>query len=156
MKPTIMIVDDEPEICEAAKHYLDRKGYKVFTVNSGEEAIAQLFLTKPLLILLDIRLPGMDGLECLRRIKELNSKVLVVMVSCVTDLDVAREALKSGAVDYITKPCSLEVIERAITVYLLLNCDRSVLENTFKNPWEAFYNVKEGLSSAKHIEWPHH
>jgi DNA-binding response OmpR family regulator len=121
MNPKIMIVDDEPEICEAVDHYFSRRGYCVVTAQDGEEALAKFINERPAFVLLDIRLPGMDGVECLRLMKQLDADVPVIMVTCVSDVGVARQAISLGAMDYITKPFGLEVIERLIMVYLFFH-----------------------------------
>jgi len=120
MKPKILIVDDEPMVCEDISYYLGNKGYDVITATSGQGALSKLSLEEPSLILLDIRMPGMDGMECLRQIKKLDRDVLVIMVTCITDIDTAKRALELGAIDYITKPLSFEALETVVTTYLFL------------------------------------
>jgi len=120
MKPKILIVDNEPIVCEEIRYYLGSKGYDIITATSGQEALSKLSLEEPSLILLDIHMPGMDGMECLRQIKKLNRDVLVIMVTCITDIDIAKKALGLGAIDYITKPLSFEALETAIVTYLFL------------------------------------
>jgi FixJ family two-component response regulator len=65
-------------------------------------------------------MPGMGGIECLRRIKKLDKEALVIMVTCVTDIDIAKKALKLGAIDYFTKPLGFSALENAISVHLFL------------------------------------
>ncbi|MFZ5801233.1 MAG: response regulator [Candidatus Omnitrophota bacterium] len=123
MNPKVMIVDDEPEVCEAIDRFLSRRGFSVVTARDGEEALCKVINERPELVFLDIRLPGVDGVECLRRIKQICPQTLVVMVTCVNDLDIAEEAIQLGAIDYITKPCEMEVIEKLATVYLFLHSE---------------------------------
>ena len=121
MRPKIMIVDDEPDVCEAISHYLGKRDYDVITATSAREAINKLLNEKPLLVLLDIKMPDIDGIECLQMIKKLDKEALVVMVTCVSDLEPAKQPLALGAVDYITKPLCLEAIETAVSTYLFLH-----------------------------------
>jgi two-component system NtrC family response regulator len=120
MNPKILIVDDEVDVCKSISHYLEKKDFSPITANSGKEVLDKLKNDKPNLILLDIRMPDMDGVECLKRIKEIDKKVIVIMATCVTDIDVAKKALDLGAIDYITKPIGLEALQTAISTYLFL------------------------------------
>lgn len=120
MSQRILVVDDEIDSCEVVADYLGKRGYSVATATTSEEALSKLLREKPDLILLDIRMPGMDGIECLRRIKELDKEVLVIMVTCVTDTERAKQALKLGAVDYFTKPLGFSALENAISIHLFL------------------------------------
>lgn len=120
MVPKILIVDDESDVCEVISRFLQDRGYDVVTATSGQEALSRLLFEKPDLILLDIRMPEMDGMECLRQIRKLDKDVLVIMVSCITDIDIAKKALTLGAKDYITKPLGFDALETAISTYLFL------------------------------------
>ena len=120
MEQKILVVDDELDVCEAIRNYLMRRGYKIVIATSTQEAITKLLSEKPVLILLDILMPGIDGIECLRRIRDLDKNVPVIMVTCVIDVDTANEALRLGAVDYITKPISFNELETLVSVRLSL------------------------------------
>jgi two-component system NtrC family response regulator len=120
MNAKILVVDDEPEICEVISHYLGKKNYEVITATSAKEAMAKFSSEKPALILLDIRMPDMDGVECLKELKKMNKDIPVIMVSAVTDLDKAKETMKLGATDYLAKPIGFEALEMAISTYLFL------------------------------------
>ena len=120
MNPAILIVDDESDVCEVISHFLSKRGYNVATATSGEEALSKVSTEKPALILLDIRMPGMDGIECLRRIKEIDKEVPVIMVTCIIDIDIAKKAVELGAIDYFTKPLGYNALETAITTHLFL------------------------------------
>jgi len=124
MQPKILIVDDEPDVCKDISRFLSATGYCAVIAADGEEALSMLSQENPDLVLLDIRMPGMDGTECLREIKKLDKDIIVIMVTCVTDIDIAKKALELGAIDYITKPFSLDVLEAAISTYLFLKSAR--------------------------------
>lgn len=115
----ILVVDDEQVVCNMLKKFLVKKGYRVTTVLSGEEAIKKVKKEKPRIVLLDIRMPGMDGIETLKRIREIDKKVGIVMVTVVNKDETGRKCMELGAYDYIAKPCSLDYLEKVLTVKLL-------------------------------------
>lgn len=120
MKPKILIVDDESAVCRDISQYLVSKGYDTITATCGQEALSKLLLEEPKIILLDIRMPDMDGIECLHQIKKLDKDALVIMVTCVTDIDTATKAIEVGAIDYLTKPLGFEALETTIATHLFL------------------------------------
>lgn len=102
-KPTILIVDDELSVRKSLSILLKRIG-TIITAASGEEALNAFSSNRTDLVLLDIRLPKMSGLEILRSLKKVNSNIMVIMITAVQDTRTAVEAMKLGAYDYITKP----------------------------------------------------
>ncbi|HNQ01014.1 MAG TPA: response regulator, partial [Syntrophales bacterium] len=110
MYKTILVVDDEESICQALHGILADEGYEVRTVGSGEEALKAIEEDPPDLVLLDIWLPGMDGLEALKIIKSENPQVQVIMMSGHGTIETAVKATKLGAFDFIEKPISLEKV----------------------------------------------
>lgn len=115
----ILVVDDEEAICNMLKKFLTQKGYEAIIALSGEEAIGKVKEEKPHIVLLDIRMPKMDGIETLKKIRELDKEVGIVMITAVKDDDVGRKCLQLGAYDYITKPLSLDYLEGVLLVKLL-------------------------------------
>ncbi len=112
--PRVLVVDDEPDAVELLQEFLAAKGYEVFTAGDGEEALRQVKEQRPHLILLDIRMPKLNGLEVLRRVREFDREVGVIMVTAVNEEETGRQALKLGAFDYITKPLDLHYLERSL------------------------------------------
>ncbi|MCX5848129.1 MAG: sigma-54 dependent transcriptional regulator [Deltaproteobacteria bacterium] len=110
MNETILVVDDEESICQSLKAILSDEGYQVLVAGSGEEAVKIVEEEMPQLVLLDIWLPGMDGLETLKAIKKINPKVLVIIMSGHGTIETAVKATKLGAFDFIEKPLSLDKI----------------------------------------------
>jgi two-component system nitrogen regulation response regulator NtrX len=104
----ILIVDDEQSIRESLSGILHDEGFSTLTAGSGEEAINMLNEEKPDLVLLDIWMPGMDGMETLGKIREIHPDQLVVMMSGHGTIETAVKATKLGAYDFIEKPLSLE------------------------------------------------
>jgi two-component system nitrogen regulation response regulator NtrX len=110
MNETILVVDDEVSICQSLKAILSDEGYQVLVAGSGEEAVQLIEDEMPQLVLLDIWLPGMDGLETLKAIKKAHPKVLVIIMSGHGTIETAVKATKLGAFDFIEKPLSLDKI----------------------------------------------
>ncbi len=114
----ILVVDDEQLIRWSLEQNLKKQGYEVFTAGSGEEALRLVREELPELVLLDIQLPGINGLETLERIKEHDEEVTVIMVTALGVLETAVKAMRLGAYDYINKPFNLDelaiVIKKAL------------------------------------------
>ena len=119
MSDRVLVVDDEQSVQRMFKRALSGAGYEVTTCSSGEEAIEMFARASPEVVLLDIHMrDGMDGLEALRRIRDMDDSVPVVMVTADGNLTTAVKAMKIGAHDYIAKPCDLDdlkmTVERAL------------------------------------------
>jgi len=112
--PRVLVVDDEPNAVELLTEFLTAKGYEVIAASNGEEALRRLQEDRPHLILLDVRMPRMDGLEVLRRVREIDQAVGVIMVTAVHEEETGRRALQMGAFDYITKPLDLKYLEQSL------------------------------------------
>ncbi len=106
----ILIVDDETSICEVLGQYLKRDGYRVSIASSGEEALEILGRNRVNLMISDIKMPGITGVDLLKHVKEKSQSLPVLMTTGFPTLDTAIEALKLGAYDYMTKPFHLEEI----------------------------------------------
>jgi two-component system, NtrC family, nitrogen regulation response regulator NtrX len=108
MKPTILIVDDEPGVRAALGGVLRDEGYTVDAVSSGEECLERLTRAPVDLIVLDVWLPGMDGLATLQRLRERQVDASVVLISGHGNIESAVRAIKMGAFDFVEKPLSLD------------------------------------------------
>ena len=127
MNETILVVDDEVSICQSLKAILEDEGYQVLVAGSGEEAIKTMAEEMPRLVLLDIWLPGIDGLETLKAIHTAHPNVLIIMMSGHGTIETAVRATKLGAFDFIEKPLSLDKV--IILVNNALNVVRLEEEN---------------------------
>ena len=116
----VLVVDDEPQAVELLEEFLTAKGYAVVGASGGEEALRRLKEERPHLMLLDIRMPVMDGLEVLRRAREIDREVGIVMVTAVNEESIGRAALRMGAYDYITKPLDFDYLERVLWVKMTM------------------------------------
>jgi len=113
-KPSVLIVDDEQVVCDVLSDELSGQGYLCCTVLSGNEALTKLATGDFEVILLDIRLPGMSGMEVLREIWLNHSDTATIVITAVNDVDTAVEAMKLGASDYIVKPFNLDEVNTSI------------------------------------------
>ena len=101
---SILIVDDESIVRSSLKSWLEEDGYNIETAASGDEALRKLQRQQYHIMLVDIKMPGIDGIELLRRVKDINPEIEVVMITAYASIESAVEAMKIGAFDYITKP----------------------------------------------------
>jgi len=121
MNQQILIVDDEERIRQSLNGILRDEGYEVREAKDGAQALKQLETDPPDLVLLDIWMPGMDGIETLGRIKEQSSPLPVVMISGHANIELAVKAAKLGAYDFIEKPLSLENVHLTVNNALTLS-----------------------------------
>ena len=114
---TVLVVDDEEVIRDFFIRTLT--GYKVLTASSGEEALNIIKNDKPDLVLLDIKMPGIDGIETLKRIKEIDRSIVVIMLSALSTLETNVAAARLGAYTFIGKPFDLEEMKSIIKVAMV-------------------------------------
>ena len=107
MQRRMLIVDDEQDICDCLQQFFSGRGFAVTWAFSGEEALERLHGESPDVILLDIKLPGLSGMEVLKRLKTFNPHVRVIMVSALDQDDLREQARRYGASAYVTKPFDL-------------------------------------------------
>jgi two-component system response regulator AtoC len=110
----VLIVDDDEHIRESLEIYLTEKGYQVISASDGGAALSRFRDDHPRMIILDIRLPDMNGLEVLRQIKASNGKTQVAMMTAFQDMETTIAAMKLGACDYIHKPIDINELEMVI------------------------------------------
>jgi len=115
----ILVVDDEIEVCNALTEFLSIKGYQALAAQSGKEALLVVNEKQPHIVLLDIIMPGMSGIETLKEIKKIAPRTGVVMITAVTDEALGNKALKLGADDFITKPVDLDYLETVLMVKIV-------------------------------------
>ena len=116
----ILIIDDEEHLCWALEKGLRQEGYQVLTTTRGKEGLKLIQNETPSLVILDLKMPEMDGLEVLIKAKDLIPKLPVIIITAHGSIDTAIEAMKLGAIDYITKPFDIDelkiVVKQALTV----------------------------------------
>ena len=111
MSGTVLIVDDERTLARAVKAFLIESGYEAEVAGDGEQAVAMLETLRPDVVFSDMRLPGMSGIEVLRRIREFDPSIPVIIMTAYGTIEGAVEAVKLGAFDYLKKPVDLEELK---------------------------------------------
>lgn len=114
MEKKILIVDDQYGIRVLLNEILQKDGYKTFQAGSGVQALAIVKKDLPDLVILDMKIPGMDGLEILKRLKEFNSSIKVIMMTAYGELDMINEAMKRGAITHFSKPFDIDEVRSVI------------------------------------------
>jgi putative two-component system response regulator len=125
--PHCLIVDDEPRLRQVLVHLMRNDGFTCLEAENGEQAIAALERQPVMLVMSDLRMPKLDGIELLRQIRGRWPDVAVVMITAVADVEVAVSCLAMGAMDYLTKPFHLEEVRARVAQ--ALEKRRLVLEN---------------------------
>ncbi|HOF06315.1 MAG TPA: response regulator [Syntrophales bacterium] len=115
----ILCVDDEPINLMIIEVNLMAQGYEVYKAEDGLTAIRMVRDIKPQLVLLDIMMPGLNGIDTLKEIKKIDPDLPVIMVTGVTDEETAKSAVEQGAYDYVTKPIDFEYLNTTILIKLL-------------------------------------
>ncbi|MFV0422436.1 response regulator [Oleidesulfovibrio sp.] len=110
----ILVIDDEAPTLKMFSLLLGAYGHKVFTADSGEAGLVRFKAHQPPLVLTDIRMPGMDGMEVLRQIKKLAPATEVIVITGHGDMDLALQALNLDATDFINKPIRREALDQAL------------------------------------------
>ena len=116
----VLVVDDESDVRDLLSKFLRRRGYEVDTASDGAAAIERIRDGHPDIVLLDIRLPKMDGLSVLAHLRDESDKVAIITMSGSADEDTARKSLELGAADFITKPFNLPYLETSLLARLML------------------------------------
>jgi two-component system, response regulator, stage 0 sporulation protein F len=121
MSATILVVDDRAGIRKLLQEVLQGAGYQVLTAAGGNEAIDLLGQYPVDLVLLDMKMSGMDGLETLTKLKQLSSGVTILIMTAYEELEVLKEAARRGAAGYISKPFDIEELKDIIAGQLRSN-----------------------------------
>ncbi|OAB35007.1 two-component system response regulator [Paenibacillus macquariensis subsp. defensor] len=126
-KKKLLIVDDQNGIRILLMEVFSSEGYDTFQAANGKLALELVVNESPDLVLLDMKIPGMDGLEILKRIKELNTDIKVIMMTAYGELDMIKEATDLGALMHFTKPFDIDEMRVAVNTQLKKNVlERSV------------------------------
>ncbi len=120
----ILVVDDEREVRLVIQEFLTGKGYEVRVASNGIEALACLGTFMPDVVLLDMAMPEMDGLEALKRISVSYPSLPVIMVTVNADIETTSKVLQLGAADYVPKPFDLDYLDQAISIQISASRDR--------------------------------
>lgn len=110
----VLVVDDDPQTRELLCDFLSVRQYDAIEAATGGEGLRRIREERPHLVLLDINLPDMSGLEVLREARALDPALGVIMVTGVAEEDIGRQAMRTGAFDYIVKPLDLPYLEKSL------------------------------------------
>jgi DNA-binding NarL/FixJ family response regulator len=156
MNQLILVVDDEPKISKLARDYLEKSGFGVVTAVDGQTALTTFRHEKPDLVVLDLNLPGMDGLHGLARLREASPATPVAILSATDDREHVHQALALGAAGYIPKSAGSDVILNAIRLVLAggVYLPVSLVQPDSAEPPETELNgssdVSHGLTPRQH------
>ena len=117
--PKLLVVDDELDVREFAKNFFKRRKLDVFVAGSGEEALQIIDKENPDLVLLDVRLGQMDGIEVLRQMRKKGNNTPVIMVTGVNESETMNKARELGVAEYVHKPLILEELEKIVLAKIL-------------------------------------
>jgi len=155
MAKSILVVDDEKSILQSLSGILSDEGYEVMTAESGPEALDRIKEAAPDLVLLDIWMPGLDGIETLKKIKEDYPNLQVVMMSGHGSIETAVKATRIGAYDFVEKPLSLEKLLLSINnalEYYRLEEEVSLLRERDRNRYQITGNSKAIMELKEQIK----
>lgn len=144
----LLIVDDEKNIRLTVRYTLEPLGYEVDSAVNGEEGLRKVQEEKYNLVLLDLRMPGMEGLQVLRQIARTQADVPVAILTAHGTIENAVEAMKLGAIDFIRKPFSPEELRQLVTSIL----ERRQLLDTAQPTYEALLSVAKHLISTRRFD----
>ena len=159
----ILLVDDEPDILEFMSYNLSNEGYKVFTATDGVEAIEKAKSKSPHLVLIDVMMPKMDGIEAcenLRKLPKLGEKIIIVFLTARSEDYTQVAGLEAGADDYITKPIKVKILISKVKSLLRRMQDGAVSDNLIKvgslvvdrEEYKIIYNGYEKILPRKEFE----
>jgi len=120
----LLVVDDQMGVRRLLYEAFKEEGYKVELAGSGLEALEKVKSEMPDIILMDMKMPGMNGLETLHEIKKVNDSILVVMMTAYGELEIISEAMKLGINEYITKPFDINELRSVVKKVLDKNLNR--------------------------------
>jgi two-component system response regulator AtoC len=156
----ILIIDDESFLTKSLGRHLDKEGYEVFTAATGEEGFGVFKSDSPDIVLLDLNMPGMGGIDTLKELRKLNSDAIVIIITAHGDIETAVSAIKLGAYDFVEKPFELDritvVINKALeTVHLKREVHYLREEKydtySFNNIVGVSSGMKESINLAKKV-----
>lgn len=140
----ILIVDDEKVICEVLHRRLTKEGFICISAHNGKEALNHFYKEAFSLIISDIKMPQMDGIELLQRVKAIDPKMKMIMVTAYPEIDLAVNAMKLGAYDFIIKPADLDLI--------VMSVKKALESKRLEEEIEAYQNRLEELVEERTLK----
>jgi len=149
-RPKILVIDDEKVICELLVQALGQRGYDVESAESGPEALERLCQDFFNLLITDLKLPGMSGIEVLKEIKKVNPYIEVIIVTAYPTVETAVEAIKIGAFDFLSKP--FDVPEIVAAIQRCLEKQRRMLDHIEIGELDTFFEISEALGGYSDLD----
>ncbi len=154
---SILIVDDEPNMCKTLSAILDAEGYEVSTAASGEEAVEMCSRGSYDIALLDVRMPGMGGVEAFKQIRRLHEDIRIIMVSAYSVDELKEAALDEGAIAFLSKPLDVEQVVKLIgevkdTAILVVANEEQTASMLYDNLKQQGYRVTVAMSPHEALE----
>lgn len=146
----ILVIDDEKEVCDIFKKALTQEGYEIFTALDGVSGLEIVKDRKPDIVLLDLKMPKMDGIKVLQQIKKIDKNTVVIIITGYGSMDSARMAMRLGAFDYITKPIDLNYVKAVIKDGLKLTLQAIADEMKEKELTKNVRSIRIKLDGLKH------
>ncbi|MBM4339137.1 MAG: response regulator [Deltaproteobacteria bacterium] len=137
MEEKILVVDDEEVICNILVRRLGREGYSCTTANNGKEALNHFYKSKYSLIISDMKMPEMTGIELLQKVKAIDPKMKMIMMTAYPEIDLAVNAMRLGAYDFIIKPADLDLI--------VMSVKKALESKRLEEEIEAYHNRLEEM-----------
>ncbi|HNM47578.1 MAG TPA: sigma-54 dependent transcriptional regulator, partial [Candidatus Sumerlaeota bacterium] len=125
----ILVVDDERDVITGFRRVFAKDDVQIDAAHSGAEAIAAIKAHRPDLVMMDLRMPGLDGLQTLRKMQQLDARLLIILMTAYSTSANVIEAMKHGAYDYLVKPFSVEKLREVVKEALKVSTDRSATVN---------------------------
>lgn len=114
-KPTLLAIDDEPGVLAIVERFAHRFGFNVVSRTDARAALAELSVVEPDAVIVDLKMPDINGLEVIRAIREIDPTCQIILMTAHASVDIAIEAVKLGALDYVSKPFDLERLGGLLT-----------------------------------------
>jgi len=152
MAASILIIDDEVLTLNNLKRVLEKVGYEILLADSGETGIEVFKKHRPNLVLVDLMLPGIDGIEVLKQIKETDANTVVIMITAYEIIEKAIESMKLGAYDYLLKPFKISDLKTSVVRALELQSLKIRITETVETEREKYYFDKMAAKNKKMID----
>lgn len=149
-RPRLLVVDDEETICQVFERTLGRKNYEVRTTQDANAALSEMEEKFFNLLIVDLKMPGIDGIQLLRKIKEINPYVEVIIITGYGTPHTAASAIKLGAFDYLTKPFNIIEVEKIIEK--CLERQKRAIENIELKELVAFFEISKTITSTWNLD----
>jgi DNA-binding NtrC family response regulator len=149
--PSILIVDDDEDILKILSRIIVKEGWNALTAADGEKAMAMIYLDAPDAVLLDIHMPGLDGMSFLKKIKDLYEDIPVIMITAYANIHQSVEAMRKGAHDYIAKPFDNHEVIRIVRRAFAERDLKRDLKQLMHEPDHSF-NLKENMGPSDSVE----